>query len=137
MAVTTVSGRFTLRSYSSPIQGIAGTAEESSTQGFGMDIEHSYPALAPMKIKSVTLDSGPGGPVNVVIYWWDTGPHDIYAKIDGITTLDVGGEGSFSYSISPQSQANFRIVSFVANGNAVPEPATWAKMLVGLGAMVG
>src|SRR5438874_72596 len=58
-AVTTVSGRFTLLSFPSPIQGIAGTAEESSTQGFGIDIERSYPALAPIKMNSVTLDSGP------------------------------------------------------------------------------
>ena len=71
-----------------------------------------------------------------------SGPAILSASIDGSSTIipvsaNVSGGNLFiNFSgVSQQRGGTARINFTTAGGGAVPEPATWAMMLVGFGAM--
>ncbi|RYF10870.1 MAG: PEP-CTERM sorting domain-containing protein [Oxalobacteraceae bacterium] len=64
----------------------------------------------------------------------ETSPGAFNSNTAGRVSFDVGGGAGISTAIFTSSQAAFEIDSLAS---AVPEPATWAMMMVGLGVIGG
>jgi PEP-CTERM motif len=105
----------------------------------------TYIAIADLTSCSVTFGGGTCGtqlllnnasqftaqPADAISFGTALGRGAAYYFADGALTR----EGSYSSLLFGSAQAATLRVSLVPTGGAVPEPATWAMMLVGFGAM--
>jgi len=79
------------------------------------------------------------------LFTFDFGPNNLLVTVDGVDQLNITGNfnngriGFYNFSQPAVTYSAFDVVpgSFQPPTGAIPEPATWAMMLIGFGAVGG